>query len=177
MRPHSRLVRKCLSGFFTVFFGLDSPGNRGRCSHTIESITFACVSLAITASNLDEFLEIRVAGLLQHIEDGFTAPQRSDEGGRTPQERLSRLDVILHDFVEAQYACWNDHLLPALRAENIRLLNWRDLDERQREFALAFYENEVDPLPLLPQAVTDFLAAPVSCRTEVPPVAGRPANI
>lgn len=102
--------------------------------------------LAITASNLDEFIEIRVAGLLQHIEDGFTAPQHSDEGGRTPQERLGRLDVILHDFVEAQYACWNDHLLPALRAENIRLLNWRDLDERQRKFALAFYENEVDPL-------------------------------
>jgi polyphosphate kinase len=102
--------------------------------------------LAITASNLDEFIEIRVAGLLQHIEDGFSAPQRQDEGGKTPQERLDRLDVILHKFVDAQYACWNDKLLPALRAEGIRLLNWRDLDERQLEYALKFYENEVDPL-------------------------------
>jgi polyphosphate kinase len=102
--------------------------------------------LAITASNLDEFIEIRVAGLLQHIEDGFNAPQRADEGGTTPQQRLDRLDVVLHNFVDAQYACWNDKLLPALRAENIRLLKWRDLDDRQREYALTFYENEVDPL-------------------------------
>jgi polyphosphate kinase len=102
--------------------------------------------LAITASNLDEFIEIRVAGLLQHIEDGFSAPQRADEGGRTPQQRLDRLDGILHEFVDAQYACWNNKLLPALRAENIRLLNWRELDDRQREYALNFYENEVDPL-------------------------------
>src|ERR1035438_8385590 len=99
--------------------------------------------LAITASNLDEFIEIRVAGLLQHIEDGFTAPQRADEGGTTPQQRLERLNVVLHNFVDAQYACWNDKLLPALRAENIRLLNWRDMDERQREYALNFYENEI----------------------------------
>ncbi len=102
--------------------------------------------LAITASNLDEFIEIRVAGLLQHIEDGFTTPQRFDEGGRTPQQRLDRLGIILHDFVGAQYACWNETLLPALRTEKIRLLNWRDLDEKQREFAVNFYENEVDPL-------------------------------
>ena len=102
--------------------------------------------LAITASNLDEFVEIRVASLLQHIEDGFNAPQRADEGGTTPQERLDRLGVVLHEFVDAQYACWNDKLQPALRAENIRLLNWRDLDEAQRAYALKFYEDEVDPL-------------------------------
>jgi polyphosphate kinase len=102
--------------------------------------------LAITASNLDEFVEIRVASLLQHIEDGFTAAQRADEGGTTPQQRLDRLGVMLHNFVDAQYACWNEMLQPALRAQNIRLLNWRDLDERQRMYALNFYENEVDLL-------------------------------
>ena len=102
--------------------------------------------LAITASNLDEFVEIRVASLLQHIEDGFNAPQRADEGGTTPQQRLERLGVVLHSFVEAQYACWNDKLQPALRAENVRLLNWRDLDAGQRTYALKFYEDEVDPL-------------------------------
>ena len=102
--------------------------------------------LAITASNLDEFIEIRVASLLQHIEDGFNERQRADEGGQTPQQRLDRLDVILHEFVEAQYACWNDKLRPALRAQNIHLLNWRDLDDRARAYALNFYETQVDPL-------------------------------
>ena len=102
--------------------------------------------LAITASNLDEFIEIRVASLLQHIEDGFNAPQRADEGGQTPQQRLDRLGVVLHEFVEAQYACLNERLQPALRAQNIHLLNWRDLNNEQHNYALDFYENQVDPL-------------------------------
>jgi polyphosphate kinase len=87
-----------------------------------------------------------VASLLQHIEDGFNASQRADEGGQTPQQRLDRLGVVLHEFVEAQYACWNDKLRPALRAENIYLLNWRDLNDQQRRYAQEFYENQVDPL-------------------------------
>jgi polyphosphate kinase len=102
--------------------------------------------LAITASNLDEFVEIRVASLLQHIEDGASEPQRPDEGGQTPQQRLERLTVVMHEFVAAQYDCWNHKLLPALAEENVRLLGWRELDEKQREYALHFYETEVDPL-------------------------------
>jgi polyphosphate kinase len=102
--------------------------------------------LAITASNLDEFIEIRVASLLQRIEDGFDQPQRADEGGLTPKQRLDRLSVLLHSFVDAQYECWNRHLLPALRAQKIRILNWKDLDQRAREHALNFYQTEVDPL-------------------------------
>jgi polyphosphate kinase len=102
--------------------------------------------LAITASNLDEFIEIRVASLLQHIEDSTNQPQAPDEVGRTPQQRLDRLNVVLHEFVDAQYDCWNEKLVPALRDQNVRLLSWREMDERQRAFALNFYETEVDPL-------------------------------
>jgi polyphosphate kinase len=102
--------------------------------------------LAITASNLDEFIEIRVASLLQRIEDGFEEPRRPDEGGLTLQQRLDRLSVILHEFVDAQYACLNEKLLPALRAERIHILKWRELSERARAHALEFYEAEVDPL-------------------------------
>ena len=78
--------------------------------------------LAITASNLDEFVEIRVAGILQRIEDGFNQPQPPDEGGLTPQERLDQLSELMAHFVEAQYECWNEQLLPAMQAENIRVL-------------------------------------------------------
>jgi polyphosphate kinase len=102
--------------------------------------------LAITASNLDEFIEIRVAGSLQRIEDGISQPQPADEGGLGPQERLDRLSIVLSSFVEAQYACWNDLLLPALEAEKIRVLRWGQLDARARAYALEFYANEVDPL-------------------------------
>jgi polyphosphate kinase len=102
--------------------------------------------LAITASNLDEFFEIRVAGTLQRIEDGYSQPALPDEGGLTPQERLDRLSERIVQFVEAQYQCWTALLLPALQKEKIRVLRWEDLNEKARARALQFYAEEVDPL-------------------------------
>jgi polyphosphate kinase len=102
--------------------------------------------LAITASNLDEFVEIRVAGFLQRIEDGYNLAQPPDEGGLTPQERLDGLMERIHNFVDAQYRCWNEQLLPTMHREKIRVLRWNELSEAAREQALEFYENEVDPL-------------------------------
>jgi polyphosphate kinase len=102
--------------------------------------------LAITASNLDEFVEIRVAGFLQRIEDGYNLAQPPDEGGLTPQERLDGLMERIRRFVEAQYKCWNEQLLPAMQAEKIRVLRWGDLSEKAQEQALEFYDTEVDPL-------------------------------
>jgi polyphosphate kinase len=102
--------------------------------------------LAITASNLDEFVEIRVAGFLQRIEDGYNLAQPPDEGGLTPQERLKGLMERIHSFVEDQYRCWNEQLLPAMQAQKIRVLRWSELSDKARAQALEFYENEVDPL-------------------------------
>jgi polyphosphate kinase len=102
--------------------------------------------LAITASNLDEFVEIRVAGFLQRIEDGYNLAQPPDEGGLTPQERLDGLMERIHRFVKAQYQCLNEQLLPALQAEKIRVLRWSELKDEARAQALEFYDTEVDPL-------------------------------
>ena len=102
--------------------------------------------LAITASNLDEFVEIRVASLLQRIEDGHNETQAPDEGGLTLIERLDALSTMLQEFVADQYKCWNEQILPALCAERVRILRWAELDNLQREHAIAFYENEADPL-------------------------------
>jgi polyphosphate kinase len=102
--------------------------------------------LAITASNLDEFVEIRVAGMLQRIEDGYNQAQPLDEGGLTPQQRLDRLSESMAAFVKAQYVCWNEQLLPAMHAERIRVLDWEELSAAARTHALAFYADEIDPL-------------------------------
>src|ERR1700761_2892877 len=102
--------------------------------------------LAITASNLDEFVEIRVAGFLQRIEDGYNLAQPPDEGGLTPQERLDGLMERIHLFVKAQYQCLNEQILPALQAEKIRILQWDELSDEARKQALEFYDTEVDPL-------------------------------
>jgi polyphosphate kinase len=102
--------------------------------------------LAITASNLDEFVEIRVASFLQRIEDGYDQAQPPDEGGLRPQERLDRLIERMETFVEAQYQCWNDQLLPAMAKEKVRVLRWSELDDKSRAYALNFFENDIDPL-------------------------------
>ncbi len=102
--------------------------------------------LAITASNLDEFVEIRVAGFLQRIEDGYTLAQPPDEGGLTPQARLAGLMEHIHSFADEQYRCWNEQLLPAMDREKIRVLRWDELSAGARKQALVFYDSEVDPL-------------------------------
>lgn len=102
--------------------------------------------LAITASNLDEFVEVRVAGVLQRIEDGYQKPAGEDDDGLSEQERLDTLADQLHRFNREQYACWTRSLLPALRAERIEVLDWDQLDEATLEHVNAFYDLEIDPL-------------------------------
>ena len=64
--------------------------------------------LAITCSNLDEYVEIRQAGLMQRIEDGYGEPGYD---GLRPGESLTALTADIHAFVDAQYDCWNERLL------------------------------------------------------------------
>ena len=105
--------------------------------------------LAITGSNLDEYVEIRQAGLMQRIEDGYREPGYDS---LRPEESLTALTAEIHAFVRAQYRCWNEQLLPALRKQNVRLLDWEELDENQRGFAGSYFQREVDPL-LTPIAI------------------------
>ncbi len=145
-------AKTALKGVENLFFSRDESWLRfnQRVLEEAEDATNPLLErvkfLAITASNLDEFVEIRVAGILQRIEDGYNLAQPLDEGGLQPQERLERLRERLKNFVEAQYRCWNKQLLPAMREEKIRVLRWEQLSDEARTHALEFYENEVDPL-------------------------------
>src|SRR5215467_12118915 len=86
--------------------------------------------LAITASNLDEFVEVRLAGLLQQAEQGKieTGPD-----GRTPAEQVQRLSAQITSFVAQQYDCWNHKLLPALTREGIRVLPVASLERAGKD--------------------------------------------
>jgi polyphosphate kinase len=99
--------------------------------------------LAITASNLDEFVEIRVAGIMQRIEDGYAEPGFD---GLTPQQTLDIVVDDMHKFVRDQYRCWTENLRPALYENGVRVLEWGDVDETARAHALEYYQREVDPL-------------------------------
>jgi len=105
--------------------------------------------LAITGSNLDEYVEIRQAGLMQRIEDGY---REQGYDGLRPDEALTALTAEIHSFVDAQYRCWNDLLLPEMRKQGIRLLEWDELDEGAQAFARSYFQREVDPL-LTPIAI------------------------
>src|SRR5215813_11045684 len=99
--------------------------------------------LAITASNLDEFFEVRVAGLLQQIEDGYT---EAGPDGLTLLEERDVLARSTHEFVRDQYWCWNDSLRPQLHENGIRVLGLHELDERGRAFIEEYSEKELDLL-------------------------------
>src|SRR5579864_4483687 len=81
--------------------------------------------LSISASNLDEFFEVRVAGLIQQLEDGFN--EAGPEGLNLAEER-DLVNHKTHEFVEEQYQCWNDQLRPSLIEQGIRVLGLHELD-------------------------------------------------
>ena len=99
--------------------------------------------LAITASNLDEFVEIRVAGLLQQAEQGHSEP---GPDGRPPGAVLAELAPRLSEFADAQYSCWRDELVPALADESVRVLSVSELKPEQKEYVEEFYSKTVEAL-------------------------------
>jgi len=99
--------------------------------------------LAITASNLDEFVEVRVAGLLQQFEHGN---QAAGPDGLTPQVQIQRLATALHSFVSDQYDCWNRKLLPALANEGIRIRSVASLERSGKDAMDLFFTRQVDPI-------------------------------
>src|SRR5436309_7635836 len=80
---------------------------------------------------------------MQRIEDGY---RETGFDGLRPEESLDALTAQIHAFVAAQYACWNERLLPELRKQGIRLLEWSELDDEARAFAKDYFQREVDPL-------------------------------
>src|SRR5579884_3050707 len=100
--------------------------------------------LAITASNLDEFLEIRVAGLLQQIEEDLGSFQAFDDTGLTLAQRLDKLGKHLHDFAREQALAWTERLAPELASSRIRIVRWRQLSQTDRAFATRYFDEQVD---------------------------------
>ena len=99
--------------------------------------------LGIVANNLDEFFEVRVAGLLQQVEAGI-----SDYGpdGLLPEEQFSAIAKEAHRMVDEQYACWNDELLPALRDADVHIRTISTLSDREKAFLDDYCHAELYPV-------------------------------
>lgn len=116
---------------------LEEAGDEGN--PLLERLKF----LSISASNLDEFFEVRIAAILQQIEDGYN---EAGADGLTLNEKRDILSKQTHEFVEDQYECWNAKLRPALAEQGIRVLGLHELDAQAMRFVEAYCERELDPL-------------------------------
>src|SRR6266567_3216986 len=111
----------------------------------IERVKF----LTIFSSNLDEFFEIRVAGIKQQIES-----ETSDVGpdGLSPTETFNNIQRVVRELVATQYSLWNEELLPLLAKNGIRIPKMTELSAKRAAWAHKYFQEEVFPL-LTPLAV------------------------
>jgi polyphosphate kinase len=105
--------------------------------------------LTIFSSNLDEFFEIRVAGIKQQIES-----ETSDVGpdGLSPTEIFNNIQRVVRELVAAEYALWNKELLPELTKNGIRIRDVAQLSAKRAAWARRYFQEEVFPM-LTPLAV------------------------
>jgi polyphosphate kinase len=105
----------------------------------LERLRFLCIS----CSNLDEFFEIRVAGLKQLQELG--GGQLAADGMSIP-EQLAAIHDRATRLVTDQYRCLNELLLPALAAEGVPLLGRAEWSKEQSEWLEQYFEREIEPV-------------------------------
>src|SRR6266852_180990 len=111
----------------------------------IERVKF----LTIFSSNLDEFFEIRVAGIKQQI-----ASETSNLGpdGLSPTDTFNSIQRIARELVTTQYALWKNELLPELAKNGIRMQEVTQLNAKRAAWARKYFQEEVFPM-LTPLAV------------------------
>jgi len=103
----------------------------------------------ITSSNLDEFFEVRVAGLKQQIESGVST--RSVDG-LAPLEIYQAITKRVRKMVADKYACWRNELQPALAKNKMRILEFSELKKADLSWLAEFYHNKIRPV-LTPLAI------------------------
>ena len=107
--------------------------------------------LSISASNLDEFFEVRVAGLqAQHYDN--VEPQDPSSDGMGPFSQLQEVCGRAHGFIERQYDVWFDEIMPELARKGIKILAPEELCEEQNSWLDNYYDTWVFPV-LTPLAI------------------------
>lgn len=99
--------------------------------------------LSIVSSNMDEFFEVRVAGLKEQIKLG-SATRTTD--GRTPKEGYRLIVSAAHAIVETQYALLNNVVLPQLAEEGIRFIRRAQWSAEQQAWVKDFFFREMMPV-------------------------------
>ncbi|HSN45422.1 MAG TPA: RNA degradosome polyphosphate kinase, partial [Casimicrobiaceae bacterium] len=105
----------------------------------LERLRFLC----ILGSNLDEFFEIRVAGIKEQLRSGHAPAGMTAPGART---LLRQVGAEVRALIADQYRLLNDEVLPALARKGVHLVRRTDFSAAEREWVARAYERDVRPL-------------------------------
>ncbi|MDX1799310.1 MAG: polyphosphate kinase 1 [Marinobacter sp.] len=105
----------------------------------INRLIFCC----IFSSNMDEFFEIRVAGLRQQMKYG-----RESVGpdGMLPEQLLNEISRVAHEVIHEQYDILNNVLIPEMEKQNIHFVRRKDWTPAQAEWVQRYFEEEILPV-------------------------------
>jgi polyphosphate kinase len=107
--------------------------------------------LSIFSSNLDEFFEVRVAGLKEQLRAGVE-PQDYAADGLDPYTVLDRIDKRTHSLVSDQYRVLRDEVMPAMAAHRIECVDYSELSDAEREHVEKYFADRIYPI-LTPLAI------------------------
>ena len=105
--------------------------------------------LAITASNMDEFFMVRVAGLTEQYYAGRNKP---DPAGMTPKQQLDAISEAAHDLMAQQYNCLNRQLIPQLEQNGIKFVTYDELTPEESDYVKAYFKTTLFPV-ITPMAI------------------------
>lgn len=105
----------------------------------LNRLLFCC----IFSSNMDEFFEIRVAGIQNQIKYGR---ETIGPDGISPQQTLDAINLTAHELVQEQYETLNEILIPALAEENIHFLRRNEWSDEQHAWLADYFDREVLPI-------------------------------
>lgn len=105
----------------------------------LERLRYLCIS----CTNLDEFFEVRVAGVKQKVQ--FSKVSVTPDG-MTPQDNLRAISQQSHELVRAQYDMLNSTLIPLLEAENIRFIRRNHFTPAQAEWIYDYFVSSLLPI-------------------------------
>jgi polyphosphate kinase len=105
----------------------------------LERLQYLCIS----STNLDEFFEIRVSGLIQMVELGSV---QAGPDNLKPAELLSAISTRVHELVNDQYRVLNDVILPLLRVEGVRTIKRSQWTPEQEAWLREYFEEELSPV-------------------------------
>ena len=99
--------------------------------------------LCIFSKNLDEFFEVRVAGLAHQLS---FAREEAGADGMHPQEVLDEISILCSANIARQYEILNNTLIPELKSENIHFLRRAEWSEEQRAWIRDYFDDSIQPL-------------------------------